>query len=37
MDCGPDGKEFRRLNARHLLLLGAPYEVVLRNSRTMRL
>ena len=41
MDCGPDGKAFRRLNAMHLLLLGAPYEVVLRNSRcgerTMRL
>jgi transposase len=41
MDCGPDGKAFRRLNAVHLLLLGAPYDVVLRNSRcserTMRL
>lgn len=41
MDCGPDGKAFRRLNAMHLLLLGAPYDVVLRNSRcserTMRL
>ncbi len=33
MDCGPDGKAFRRLNAIHLLLLGAPYKVVLRNSR----
>jgi transposase len=33
MDCGPDGKAFRRLNAMHLLLLGAPYDVVLRNSR----
>ena len=41
MDCGPDGKAYRRLNAMHLLLLGAPYELVLRNSRcserTMRL
>ena len=41
MDCGPDGKAFRRLNAMHLLLLGAAYDVVLRNSRcserTMRL
>lgn len=33
MDCGPDGKAFRRLNAIHLLLLGAPYKVILRNSR----
>ena len=33
MDCGPDGKAFRRLNAIHLLLVGAPYDVVLRNSR----
>jgi len=33
MDCGPDGKAFRRLNTIHLLLLGAPYRVVLRNSR----
>jgi transposase len=33
MDCGPDGKAFRRLNAMHLLLIGASYEVVLRNSR----
>jgi hypothetical protein len=33
MDCGPDGKAFRRMNAIHLLLLGAPYQVVLRNSR----
>lgn len=33
MDCGPDGKAFRRLNAIHLLLVGATYEVVLRNSR----
>ena len=33
MDCGPDGKAFRRLNAIHLLLLDAPYKVVLRNSR----
>jgi len=41
MDCGPDGKAFRRLNAMHLLLLGAAYDLVLRNSRcserTMRL
>lgn len=33
MDCGPDGKGFRRLNAMHLLLIGASYDVVLRNSR----
>jgi transposase len=33
MDCGPDGKAFRRLNAIHLLLVGASFEVVLRNSR----
>ena len=33
MDCGPDGKGFRRLNAVHLLLVGASYEAVLRNSR----
>lgn len=33
MDCGPDWKTFKRLNAIHLLLVGAPYEVVLRNSR----
>jgi transposase len=33
MDCGPDGKAFRRMNAIHLLLVGASYEVVLRNSR----
>lgn len=33
MDCGPDHKTFRRLNAIHLLLIGAPYELVLRNSR----
>jgi transposase len=33
MDCGPDGKAFRRLNAIHLLLLGAEYSLVLRNSR----
>ena len=33
MDCGPDGKAFRRLNAIHLLLVGAGYEAVPRNSR----
>jgi transposase len=33
MDCGPDGKAFRRLNAIHLMLIGASYELVLRNSR----
>ena len=33
MDCGPDGKAHRRLNAIHLLLVGATYEVALRNSR----
>lgn len=33
MNCGPDGRIHRRLNAIHLLLVGAPYEVALRNSR----
>ena len=33
MDCGSDNKAFRRLNAIHLLLVGASYEIVLRNSR----
>jgi transposase len=33
MDCGCDNKAFRRLNAMHLLLIGADYLVVLRNSR----
>lgn len=33
MDCGPDGKAYRRLNAMHLLLLGVDYKLVLRNSR----
>lgn len=33
MDCGPDNKSFRRLNAIHLLLIGTPYPLVLRNSR----
>ena len=33
MDCGPDGKAHRRLNTIHLLLVGATYEVALRNSR----
>lgn len=33
MDCGCDNKAFRRLNAMHLLLIGADYPVVLRNSR----
>ncbi len=33
MDCGSDNKVFRRLNASHLLLVGASYDVVLRNSR----
>jgi transposase len=33
MDCGPDNKAFRRLNAIHLLLIGTPYHLVLRNSR----
>lgn len=33
MDCSPDGKAYRRLNAMHLLLVGAAYDVVLRNSR----
>ena len=33
MDSGSDGKAWRRLNAIHLLLLGADYQVVLRNNR----
>ena len=33
MDCSPDGKSVRRLNAIHLLLIGVSYEHVLRNSR----
>ena len=33
MNCGRDGKVFRRLNAIHLLLTGADYDSVLRNSR----
>jgi transposase len=33
MDCGCDNKVFRRLNAILLLLGGAAYEIVLRNSR----
>ncbi len=33
MDCGTDNKAYRRLNAIHLLLIGASYEIVLRNSR----
>ena len=33
MDCGPDHKTFIRLNAIHLLLLGTPYPLVVRNSR----
>lgn len=33
MDCGPDGKAFRRLSAIHLLLLGATYQLALRHSR----
>lgn len=33
MDCGCDNKVFRRLNAIHLLLVGASYDIVLRNSR----
>jgi transposase len=33
MDCGCDNKVFRRLNAIHLLLVGAGYDIVLRNSR----
>src|SRR5262245_61631272 len=33
MDCSPDGKSVRRLNAIHLLLIGVSYEHVLRNAR----
>jgi transposase len=36
MDCGPDGKAFRRLNAVHLLLVGASYDAALRNSRVSK-
>lgn len=31
MECCPDGKSYRRLNAIHLLLIGVAYELVLRN------
>ena len=34
MDCGPDHKSFCRLNAMPLLMIGVPYELVVRNSRT---
>ena len=33
MNCGRDGKVFRHLNAIHLLLIVADYDIVLRNSR----
>ncbi len=33
MDFGRDKKDFRRLNAIHLLLIGASYNIVLRNNR----
>ena len=33
LDCGPDHKSYRRLNAMHLLLIGTPYDLVVRNSR----
>ena len=33
MDCSKDQKAFKRLNAIHLLLICAAYEVVQRNSR----
>lgn len=33
MDCGPDHKAFRRMNAIHLLLIGVSFEHVIRNSR----
>lgn len=36
MDCGPDHKTFRRLNSLHLLIIGTPFEFVLRNSRVTR-
>lgn len=37
MECCPDGKAYRRLNAMHLLLIGVSYEHVLRNcGRTDR-
>ena len=31
MACCPDGKSYRRLNAIHLLLIGASFDLVLRN------
>lgn len=31
MQCCPDGKSYRRLNAIHLLLIGVGYDLVLRN------
>jgi transposase len=41
MDCEPDEKAFKRLNAIHLLMIGTPYHFVLRNcrksDRTLRL
>ncbi len=36
MDCGRDNKVFLRLNAINLLLVGAGYDLVLRNSRVSR-
>lgn len=37
MDCGCNNKVSRRLNAIHLLLVGAAREIVLRNSRVCNL
>lgn len=33
LDCCPDHKRFRRLNAMHSLMIGTPYGLVVRNSR----
>lgn len=33
MDCSPDGKSVRRLQAIHLLLIGVFFAHVVRNSR----
>lgn len=41
MDCEPDEKAFKRLNTMHLLLIGTPFHLALRNcrksERTLRL
>lgn len=37
MDCGPDNKALRRMNAIHLLLIGVDYPLVLRNVKQIDL